>query len=99
MAMRLILQAFIISCLLLQGCSSKITMDKANEIALAEFQANYEETFSNYSMETNEGYSFSEKNGDPIACYKITFLDDQVVPIATYLISKKDGVIVKSFKR
>lgn len=73
-------------------------MDKANEIALAEFQANYEETFSNYSMETTEGYSFSE-NGDQIACYDVTFLDDQVVPIATYLISKKDGVIVKSFKR
>lgn len=96
--MKLLLQATIIICLLLSGCSSKITMENANEIALAEFQANYEETHSNYSMETNEVYSFSD-DGDSVACYKVTFLDDQVVPIATYLISKKDGVIVKSFKR
>ncbi|MNC42268.1 hypothetical protein D3C76_149910 [compost metagenome] len=73
-------------------------MQKANEIALEEFQADYAETYSKYTFETNEVYSFSE-NGDQIPCYKITFLDDKVVPIAAYLISKENGEIVKQFKR
>ncbi|WP_415640191.1 hypothetical protein, partial [Paenibacillus taichungensis] len=54
-----------------------------------------------YTFETREVYSISE-NGDHdhmVSCYKVVFLDSEMVPIASYIFSKKDGGTIKEYHR
>ncbi|MCT2197525.1 hypothetical protein U9M73_09135 [Paenibacillus phoenicis] len=84
--------------ILLAGCSNTITLETANDIALNEFQEKYTVLETEYFVETNEVYTVTEE-GKHIRCYKVIFFDQASVPIATFLISKKDGKIVKQYSR
>ncbi|MGF7048978.1 hypothetical protein J2T13_003486 [Paenibacillus sp. DS2015] len=85
-------------CIFIVGCTSNITMENAVTIAKQNFSENSAYLSSHFTVQTNEVYAVTEK-GEHIPSYKVIFLDEDVVPIAQYSISRKDGEIIQHITR